>query len=166
VTADEAGLRAWRAMLLAYNTTMRAIDSELDRTGSIPLTWYDVLLELHGAPNKRLRMQELSARVVLSRTRVSRLVDDMARAGLVRKVPDEVDRRSIWAVITDMGGRELRKTAPRYLRCIEAFFSSHLSKQEKKMLATALHKVHTAHAEKLDQPIRRNPAPRGDRVST
>lgn len=140
-------------MLLAYNAAMRAIDGELDRTGSIPLTWYDVLLELNAAPGKRLRMQELAARVVLSRTRVSRLVDEMVRAGMVSKVPDEADRRSIWAVMTDEGGRELRKTAPRYLRGIEAFFSAHLSEREKKVLATALDKVHSAHAEGRCLPI-------------
>lgn len=142
-------------MLLAYNAAMRAIDAELDRASSIPLTWYDVLLELNAAPDRRLRMQELAARVVLSRTRVSRLVDEMARGGLVSKSPDEADRRSVWAVITDEGGRALRRTAPRYLRCIEAFFSSHLSEQEKEVVAAALDKVHTAHAVGICLPTAR-----------
>lgn len=140
-------------MLLAYNSAMRAIDGALDRTGNVSLTWYDVLLELNAAPGRRLRMQELSARVVLSRTRVSRLVDEMTRASLVSKVPDEADRRSTWAVITDEGRRELRKTAPHYMRCIEAFFTMHLTEQEQEVLAAALQKVHMACAEELRQPI-------------
>jgi DNA-binding MarR family transcriptional regulator len=140
-------------MLLAYNSAMRAIDGALERTGNIPLTWYDVLLELNAAPGRRLRMQELSARVVLSRTRVSRLADEMTRAGLVSKVPDEADRRSTWAVITDAGRRELRKTAPHYMHCIEAYFASHLTGPEMEVLATALGRVHTAHTEELHQPF-------------
>jgi DNA-binding MarR family transcriptional regulator len=72
-------------MLLAYNAAMRTIDAELARAHAIPLTWYDVLLELNAAPDRRLRMQELADRVVLSRTRVSRLVDDIVAAGLVTK---------------------------------------------------------------------------------
>jgi hypothetical protein len=36
----------------------------------LPLSWYDVLLELNSAPGRRLRMQELGNRVVLSRSRV------------------------------------------------------------------------------------------------
>src|SRR3954468_8756310 len=79
---DDTGLRAWRAMLLAYNAAVRAIDTELAGAHAIPLTWYDVLLELDAAPDRRLRMQELADRVVLSRTRVSRLVDEIAAAGL------------------------------------------------------------------------------------
>ena len=153
MATDDAGLRAWRSMLLAYNAAMRAIDTELDRTGSIPLTWYDVLLELNAAPGRRLRMQELAARVVLSRTRVSRLVDEMARAGLVTKTQGDADRRSVWAAITEPGIRELRKTAPRYLRGIEAYFASHLTEEEKQTMATALGRVHAAHTEGRCQPI-------------
>lgn len=153
MATDDAGLRAWRSMLLAHNSALRAIDAELDRTGSIPLSWYDVLLELNAAPRRRLRMQELTARVVLSRTRVSRLVDDMVRADLVTKSQDDTDRRSVWAAITDTGIRELRKTAPKYLRGIEAYFSAHLTDDEKEVIAAALGRVHTAHAEGRCQPI-------------
>lgn len=153
MATDYAGVRAWRAMLLAYNAAMRAIDTEFDRTGTIPLTWYDVLLELNGAPGRRLRMQELADRVVLSRTRVSRLVDEMARAGLVAKTPDESDRRSVWACLTDDGAREHRKTAPKYLHSIEAFFAAHLTEDEKKTLAEALERVHAAHVQGRVHPI-------------
>jgi DNA-binding MarR family transcriptional regulator len=146
MATDDSGLRAWRSMLLAYNAAMRAIDAELDRSNSIPLTWYDVLLELNAAPGRRLKMQDLAGRVVLSRTRVSRLVDEMAQAGLVTKSQDDLDRRSVWAAITDTGIRELRKTAPKYLRCIETYFAAHLTDEEKTVLATALGRVHAAHA--------------------
>ena len=153
MATDDAGLRAWRSMLLAYNAAMRAIDAELDRAGSIPLTWYDVLLELNAAPGKRLRMQELAGRVVLSRTRVSRLVDEMARAGLVTKTPDDADRRSVFATITGTGARELRKTAPKYLNGIQAYFASHLTEAEKETIAAALDRVHAAHKPGSCQPL-------------
>jgi DNA-binding MarR family transcriptional regulator len=142
---DDAGLNAWRAMLLAYNAAMRAIDEDLEASGSIPLTWYDVLLELNAAADGRLRMQELADRVVLSRTRVSRLVDEMVIDNLVVKVRDDADRRVVWAQITDVGRKSFRQTAPRYLRGIEQHFSSHLTNTERKVLATALGKVTAAH---------------------
>src|SRR5690349_14526576 len=109
---DPGGLAAWRAMLLAHNGALRAIDADLEASGSIPLTWYDVLLELNAAPEGRLRMQELSDRVVLSRTRISRLVDEMVVDNLVTKSRDDVDRRVVWAQITDVGRKSFRKTAP------------------------------------------------------
>jgi DNA-binding MarR family transcriptional regulator len=144
---DEAGLAAWRAMLLAHDAALRAIEGELDRARCIPLTWYDVLLELNAAPDKRLRMHDLADRVVLSRTRVSRLTDEMAAAGLVTKARHQGDGRVVWAAITKAGAEALRATAPYYLRGIEEYFSRHLTDQEKKVVATALTKVRDARTE-------------------
>src|SRR3954447_16194937 len=79
---------AWRAVLLTQDRVVRAIERDLARVGLIALTWYDVLLELSGAPDGCLRMQDLGARVVLSRTRVSRLVTELEGAGLVERRPD------------------------------------------------------------------------------
>lgn len=138
---DDAGLAAWRAMLQAHSAALRAIDAELARAATIPLTWYDVLLELRGADDGRLQMQELGRRVVLSRTRVSRLVDEMTGPGLVGKVRDEDDRRVVWATITDNGVAALRTTAPLYLRGIETHFSAYLSDPEKSVVAAALTRV-------------------------
>jgi DNA-binding MarR family transcriptional regulator len=152
---NDVGLQAWRAMLLAYDAAMRAIDAELARADTIPLSWYDVLLELRGVPAGRLQMQELSRRVVLSRTRVSRLVDEMVRAGLVEKVRDDTDGGVVWATITPAGVTALRSTAPLYLGGIEKHFSAHLTDEEKVVLATALAKITAAHAEPLCPPTTR-----------
>src|SRR5512139_3998529 len=127
---NDPGLQAWRALLLAHSTAVRAIESDVQREGRVPLTWYDVLLELKAAGEHGLRMQELAERVVLSRTRVSRLVDEMARSGLVRKTPDASDKRVVWAVITDEGRAALRETAPVYLRGIQRHFSANLTDDE------------------------------------
>ena len=142
---NDSGLQAWRAMLLAYNAAMRAIDAELAHAHAIPLTWYDVLLELNAAAGRRLRMQELADRVVLSRTRVSRLVDDIVAAGLVTKTRDEDDRRMVWATITDRGRATLKATAPLYLRGIQTHFAAHLTADEPALLTAALTKVVAAH---------------------
>ena len=48
-------------------------------------------------------MSELGERVTLSRTRVSRLVDEMTAAGLVRREANPDDRRSAYAVLTTQG---------------------------------------------------------------
>ncbi len=69
----------------------------------IPLSWYDVLLELNAAPGRSLRMQDLGERVVLSRSRVSRLVDDLERQGLVERRPDPADGRATLASLSAAG---------------------------------------------------------------
>jgi DNA-binding MarR family transcriptional regulator len=138
-------IEAWRAMLLAHAGAIRAIEKDVQRVG-IPLTWYDVLLELNAAEGRQLRMQDLSDRVVLSRTRVSRLVDEMAANGLVRKRPDADDRRSTWAVITPEGRSALRETAPTYMAGIREHFNRYLTESELRAVARALGKVAAAHA--------------------
>lgn len=147
--ADWQDVDAWRMLLLAHAGAVRAIEEDVGHHG-IPLTWYDVLLELNGARGRRLRMQELSDRVVLSRTRVSRLVDEMARRGLVVKQPDDTDRRSTWAVITDEGRAALRRTAPVYLAGIREHFGQYLMAAELRSVARALSKVVAAHSR---QPV-------------
>ncbi len=94
----------------------------------MPLSWYDVLLELNSAPDRRLRMTELGARAVLSRERVSRVVDELERAGLVRRERNPDDGRSLLAVITDEGRARLRAAAPTYLAGIERHFGAHLDR--------------------------------------
>ena len=144
---------AWRSMLLAHSRALRAIESDLEAAGTIPLTWYDVLLELNGADG-RLRMQELGDRVVLSRTRVSRLVDELERRGLVAREPDGTDGRVTYAAITVAGKKALRATAPRYRRGIEEHFTRHLTADEQQIIAAALSRVVDAH-QPVAEPRRR-----------
>ncbi|MDQ3569106.1 MAG: MarR family transcriptional regulator [Actinomycetota bacterium] len=142
---EDDDIEAWRLFLVAHAAAVRMIEQDVGRVG-IPLTWYDVLLELNAATDGQLRMQELSDRVVLSRTRVSRLVDEMALHGLVRKRPDDHDRRSTWAVITPEGRTALHETAPVYMTGIREHFNQYLTKAEKRALVRALSKVVAAHS--------------------
>jgi DNA-binding MarR family transcriptional regulator len=154
-TGGDSDVAAWRALLLAQNAVLKAIEADLAAAGQIPLTWYDVLLELNAAPGRRLRMQELASRVVLSRTRVSRLVDELVAAGLVERLPDPADGRASFASITRQGRGALRRAAPVYLAGIERYFTRHLNQREKQTLTTALGKVLSAHQPPLAAPRRR-----------
>jgi DNA-binding MarR family transcriptional regulator len=105
------------------------------------LSWYDVLLELAAAPDGRLRMSDLADRVVLSRTRISRLVEELVARGLIRKEGDPDDRRSAYAVITKAGLAGFRTSAPVYLGAIERRFASALSDEELLQLSRLLGKI-------------------------
>jgi DNA-binding MarR family transcriptional regulator len=143
--ADEDELAPWRWMLLAHAAALRAIEAELARQQAIPLAWYDVLLELNAAEGRRLRMSELGERAVLSRTRVSRIVDDLVAAGLVERRANPDDRRSSFAQLTEKGRAELRRAAPHYLAGIEKHFLALLDPGERTVLATALQRVADHH---------------------
>ena len=138
---EPPGLGAWRAFLLTHAAVVRRLERLLEQEQRLPLAWYDVLLELNAAPGRRLRMQDLAARVVLSRSRVSRVVDEMVRAGLVGREPDPADGRGAFAVVTDAGRAALRKAAPVYLEGIEDQFLSHLTPAELDTIERALGRV-------------------------
>jgi DNA-binding MarR family transcriptional regulator len=144
-TPTEDSVAAWRALLLAQSTALRAIDADLQRDGHIPLHWYDVLLELNAAPGRKLRIQQLASRVVLTRTRVSRLVDRLADNGLVSRQPDPEDGRACFAVITPAGRRALRDAGPVYLAGIQRHFARHLTGDQTQTIAEGLEQVVAAH---------------------
>ncbi|NNE11623.1 MAG: MarR family transcriptional regulator [Ilumatobacter sp.] len=144
-STPEEDVAPWRALLMAHSRALRAIEADLQAAGTIPLTWYDVLLELHAADGP-LRMQDLGERVVLSRTRVSRLVDELETEGLVERVADPDDGRAVLAAITPAGRDALKSTAPNYLRGIDDHFLRHLTASERRAIERGLTKVVEANA--------------------
>jgi len=94
------------------------VDAELQRATHLPLGWYDVLLELDAAPQRRMRMLDLGNAVVLSRTRVSRVVAELEAAGYVERRANPDDGRSAFATLTAAGRASFRKAAPVYLASI------------------------------------------------
>ena len=138
---DPAQLAAWRLLLEAHATVTELLEHELVDERSLPLSRYDVLLNLSEAPGGRLRMQELSASVLLSKSGLSRLVDRMVEAGLVRRERCEDDRRGWFAVLTDQGRSALRRAAPIHLRGIHEHFTRHLEPEEIQAVTAALARV-------------------------
>ena len=142
---DRNPLAAWQAVLRAQNRALRAIEQDLQDRKLIPLSWYDVLLELNAAPDRQLRMQDLAARVVLSRTRVSRLVSELERVGYIERVPDPDDGRATLARLTPEGRAARREAAPVYLAGIEEHFNRHLTAAQQDAIAKGLQRVVDAH---------------------
>ena len=132
---------AWAGLLRVHAALVPLLDRELQAACGLPLTWYDVLLELNAAPDRRLSMGELGEVAVVSRSRVSRVVDQLAAEGLVAREVNARDRRSSYATITDAGRRRLRAAAPVYLAGIERHFTARMTTAEAATVAAAFHKV-------------------------
>ncbi|MGH9211984.1 MAG: MarR family winged helix-turn-helix transcriptional regulator [Acidimicrobiales bacterium] len=133
----DEGVAAWAALLRGQATVVRRLEAHLAAAKGLPLSWYDVLLELEHAPDRRLRMQELGNRAVLSRSRVSRVVDELVTEGLVRREPDPTDRRGSYATLTPAGRARMRRAAPAYVRGIDENFTRHLTQDELAAIHTA-----------------------------
>jgi DNA-binding MarR family transcriptional regulator len=118
----EDTLGAWRAFLNAHALATKRISRDLAQAGLPDLTWYDVLWTLYRADGRRLRIRELADAVVLSSTGMTRFVDRLETAGMVRREAVPGDRRGAYAVITKDGIDLLRRMWPIYARGIATYF--------------------------------------------
>jgi len=131
-------LRAWRAFLDAQATLLRRLEAELVAGEGMTLAEFDVLAQLWMARDGRLRMTELSGRVRLSRSGITRLVDRLVRVGLVKRGNCATDRRGTWAILTPAGNARLRRARPLHLRGVRQHFARRLSAAQLGELADAL----------------------------
>lgn len=139
-------LAAWRALYLGYWTVTGAVDKALAGAGLPSLAWYDVLYTLHLAPGHRLRMNELAGRVLLSRSGLTRLVDNLVKKGLLRRRQCPEDGRGFHAELTDRGLETLRKIWPVYRAGIAEHFAAKLTAPEAAQLAGWLQRLHAGAA--------------------
>src|SRR5437763_10972049 len=100
-------LDAWRGFLRAHATLVRELDEELTERHGLPLSSYDVLVQLDEAPAGQLRMSHLADAVLLSRSGLSRLVTRLERQRLIERVECEDDARGAFAAITGVGRERL-----------------------------------------------------------
>ncbi len=138
---SELHLAAWRAFLKAHATVVDRIDHDLVAAERLPLSWYDVLIELYEAPERRLRMHELAQRVLLSRSGLTRLVDRLEAEGLLTRDRCGTDRRGAYAVITEQGIAALRRAWPVYAQGIAQYFAQWLTQEEAQVFVSALERI-------------------------
>lgn len=136
----EIGVEAWAAVLRTRALLVRRFEAALRSATGLPLATYDILLVLKEAKG-RMTVQALGELTVVSRTRVSRIVDEMEATGLVVRRRNPVDRRSSFVELTARGRTALRRAAPIYLGAIRAHFTDHLTLSEARTIQAALAKV-------------------------
>ena len=127
--------------LMAHGAVVKKLEHELVEETGLPLGWYEVLLHLSWAPERRLRMQELAGRILLTPSGLTRVVDRMEAEGLVQREPCPTDRRALYATLTQPGLKRLRDASPVHLRGVEEHFARHLTDREADVLRKALGKV-------------------------
>ncbi|MEV6277770.1 MarR family transcriptional regulator [Nocardia sp. NPDC051832] len=98
----------------------------------------NALLRLSRSPEQRLRMTDLAMQTSLSTSGVTRLVDRLERAGLLRRELDPGDRRSSYAVLTAAGEDRVATVLPAYIEAIERWFTGLLTPEQLDGLTSAL----------------------------
>jgi DNA-binding MarR family transcriptional regulator len=126
---------AWTAFLRAHSRITKALDRELAAAHDLPLSEYDVLVQLALTEEGRLRMSDLAEAIVLSPSGLTRLVDRLARRGLLRREPCEGDSRVVYAALTAAGFEKLVDATPTHLDGIRRLFWAHLDEEQTADLA-------------------------------
>lgn len=139
LTSEE--LAAWRGLLRVHSALVKALDAELLAGHELPLTSYEVLINLQAAPGRRRRMAELADGVLLSRSGMTRLVDRLEREGLLERDPCTDDGRGTYAVLTDKGDALLHHARKTHLDGVRDRFLRHFEPDELRTLAGLWNRV-------------------------
>src|SRR5579862_805849 len=103
MSSPTANQRAqWRVFLETALAVIDILDSEMQAQRGITLAWYDVLIHLEDAPDG-LGMTEIANRILFSKSGLTRVIDRMEAAGLVRRERPPEDRRVVRVVLTQQG---------------------------------------------------------------
>ena len=133
--ADPQAREAFSALLHAAETQRARLERALEAVG-LSHPKYEVLSHLVRAGGP-LPLSELAARLSCVRSNVTQLVDRLEAEGLVRRVYDPRDRRSVLAELTDAGAARQREGAGAVSR-VHAAFAASLSDDERRALARTL----------------------------
>jgi DNA-binding MarR family transcriptional regulator len=117
-------------MLATHSRLVHELDAELERDHGLPLSSYEVLMNLDYADGNRLRMGELADRLLLSRSGITRLADRLEKQGLIARQRCDDDGRGYFAILTDRGRELVVAARPGHLEGVRRHFVDRLEPDE------------------------------------
>ncbi|WP_193185893.1 MarR family winged helix-turn-helix transcriptional regulator [Nisaea sediminum] len=110
---------AWVRLVRASERILQRVESALKSDGLPPLAWYDLLLEVKRAEPDGLRPYQLQSRMLIPQYNMSRLVDRMAKAGVIERRTCAEDGRGQVICLTDDGLALQQRMWPVYRSVLE-----------------------------------------------
>lgn len=142
VLSDQTvGVQAFGALLRAHMAATRQLDAQLVADHGLTLSDYGVLLQLAWAPDQRMRRVDLAEQMLLTASGITRLLDGLERSGYVARASCDVDRRVVYAVLTDSGLEKLRASSGSHVEQVEGLFGARLADDELQTLVELLRKL-------------------------
>jgi DNA-binding MarR family transcriptional regulator len=133
----------WQTYLSVHRQIVDRLTEQMLTDYQLPLEWYDVLMNLADVPGHRLRQRELSDRLLLSESGVSRRLARMANAGLLERTPADDDRRGVEVALTEKGAAILLDATDSHLALVAQLFTNKLTATELVALPQILSKLDT-----------------------
>ncbi len=135
---DDGRITAFGMLLEAHGALVAVVGRELEAATDLTIGWFEVLIRLARSPGQRLRMSELASQAALSTSGLTRLVDRMEEARLIRREACPSDRRGAFAVLTDTGSAALEAALPAHLDSLERHVVAPLGAERLSELAAML----------------------------
>lgn len=126
---------AWGGFLGTYARMNRMIEEDLQSHSQITHVEFEVLLRLAWNENHRVRIQDLAAESVITRSGVSRVVERLEKAGLLTREEASEDRRGAYAVLTEKGAARFQQAIKAHVAFVRDNFLSHYSENELEQMA-------------------------------
>jgi DNA-binding MarR family transcriptional regulator len=136
------GAQAWRVFLECSWALTDILEAELVAARGMSIRWYDVLVHLEDAADG-LAMNQLADRILQSKSGLTRVIDNMEKAGFVRRERPPSDRRRVLVFIAPAGKKALDAARIVHRDGIRRHFTEHLSARDREALARALEHVRT-----------------------
>jgi DNA-binding MarR family transcriptional regulator len=147
---------AWLALVRNHARLWEQVEAQMRRDSGLTMARYDVLAHLDLAGG-RLGLTDLAAAILLSASGLSKLLDRMESAGLVRRDPDPRDGRAAFAAITPRGRSLVRKARRSHHEFVRKAFADGLAEEDLADLTRIMDRIGASVPGRL-------PAQLGDRV--
>jgi DNA-binding MarR family transcriptional regulator len=132
---------AWINLLRAHAVTTRRFNAELLAAHGLTINDFDVLAQLARAPEQALKRVDLSERVLLTPSGITRLLKGLEQAGYVSNRPCAEDARVTYAVLTPKGQKKLAEARKTHVADVREVFSELFSQDELAVLAELLERI-------------------------
>lgn len=101
ITAAQQQL--WNMLAVAHSRVHTVLEKALQEAELPPLAWFDVLHPISLSRDQMLRPRDLGCGVQISRSGLTRLLDRMESAGVIKRKRCDEDRRGSYIGLTDSG---------------------------------------------------------------
>lgn len=132
---------AWELFVHSHALLERAMDAELRAEHGMSLLTMDALVQLSRAPEQTLYMKDLAAALVYSASGITRVVDNLERAGHVTRNPDPTNRRATLVKLTSQGRDALAEAWSLHVGTVRRLFTRHVDDRQAKVLIDVFNAV-------------------------
>lgn len=114
----------WRSIAACHAAACAALEHELGSRHGLGVSEFEVLERLAESPGRKFRAQELADAVHLSQSALSRLIDRLAKNGLVERCLCDMDRRGIYVTLTPEGRQRHAEAMPTHREVLSSVLAS------------------------------------------